>query len=293
MFLKTLTKIKLHVKEGFKMLQKEANGNVEFDKEVFKKRFFELRESMNKSQSEFAEFLGIPTGSVGGYESGVKTPNSATLFKVAKKCNVSSDYLLGLSNVKSIDAEVNAVCEYTGLSEKSVEHLHNIVLQSKNDFIEKETQDEIDKVVSNRNKTLQDAEVYYDEHPEMNSEVSLAELQKRWLEDDEDAIDMYLSTNSFKANLIKQTINLLLSHTLSEELLRNLSMYLQTKFSSNKIITAVIEKIPVEIDTKYLESAYLFDFLESLKKLHEEQALYSLADIEAIKKEGAANGNDN
>lgn len=102
------------------MSQKEVNAEYIFDVSVFRERFHKLRKSFKLSQAEFAAFLEIPTGSVGGYESGDKTPNSATLFKIAKKCNISTDYLLGLSDVQSTNAELKAVCEYTGLSEKAI-----------------------------------------------------------------------------------------------------------------------------------------------------------------------------
>lgn len=105
------------------MSQKEVNAAYKFDVNIFKERFYKLRKSLNYSQAEFAAFLEIPTGSVGGYENGDKTPNSATLFKIAKKCNVSTDYLLGISNIKSTDTELKAVCNYTGLSEKSIEKI--------------------------------------------------------------------------------------------------------------------------------------------------------------------------
>ncbi len=42
------------------------------DINIFKKRFYKLRENAKMSQFDFAKFLGIPTGSVGDYENGKK-----------------------------------------------------------------------------------------------------------------------------------------------------------------------------------------------------------------------------
>ena len=106
------------------MSQKEAKQMPEFDENLFRERFIELREDYDMKQAEFAEFLGIPTGSVGGYESGKKFPNGKTLFKISKKCNISADYLIGLSDVKSTNIEVKSICDYTGLSEMAVAKLH-------------------------------------------------------------------------------------------------------------------------------------------------------------------------
>ena len=106
------------------MSQKEAKQMPEFDENLFRERFIELREDYDMKQAEFADFLGIPTGSVGGYESGKKFPNGKTLFKISKKCNISADYLIGLSDVKSPDIEIKAICDYIGLSEMSVNKIH-------------------------------------------------------------------------------------------------------------------------------------------------------------------------
>lgn len=51
------------------------------------------------------------------------------LVKLSKCFGVSTDYLLDRTDVKSIDPNVQAICQYTGLSESAVEHLHTCVEQ--------------------------------------------------------------------------------------------------------------------------------------------------------------------
>ena len=46
------------------------------------------------------------------------------LVQFAEYFGVSVDYLLGLSDVETPDTDLRSVCEYTGLSQKSVETLH-------------------------------------------------------------------------------------------------------------------------------------------------------------------------
>lgn len=91
----------------------------------FHLNFQGLREEKGMTQKEFADFLGIATGAVGGYENRTRTPNTKQLLNICQKCNVSADYLLGLEEITKPDNELKFVCEYTGLSERAVVILHN------------------------------------------------------------------------------------------------------------------------------------------------------------------------
>lgn len=88
---------------------------------IFAERFSQLRGEM--TQGEFADFLGISRPTVGFYENGTRIPDALVLRQIAEKCNVSSDWLLGLSHVRTPSADVKEVCAETGLSERAVECL--------------------------------------------------------------------------------------------------------------------------------------------------------------------------
>ena len=85
---------------------------------VFADRFIELRGK--RTQDEFAKFLGISRPTVGFYESGQRIPDAVVLRQIAEKCNVSTDYLLGLTDEKTLDQNIQAICKKTGLTEKAV-----------------------------------------------------------------------------------------------------------------------------------------------------------------------------
>ena len=91
---------------------------------VFKERFNKLRGE--KSQEEFAEFLGISRPTVGFYENGSRLPDALTLSQIARKCNVSADWLLGLSNTRQYSGTLSDACNYTGLSEEVIDFFHSI-----------------------------------------------------------------------------------------------------------------------------------------------------------------------
>ena len=85
---------------------------------------FQLRKNSGLKREELAEYLGCSSAAVGNYENGNRNPDFDTLVKIADKFNVSTDYLLGRSENKTTDIKIQAICDYTGLSENSIETLN-------------------------------------------------------------------------------------------------------------------------------------------------------------------------
>lgn len=85
----------------------------------FTKRFRELRGK--RDNTEFAKFLGISRQTVGFYYNGDRIPDAMMLKQIAEKCGVSTDYLLGLTDTQSTNADARAAVEYTKLPERSCE----------------------------------------------------------------------------------------------------------------------------------------------------------------------------
>ncbi len=61
-------------------------------------RIKELRSSMNMTQREFSTFVGCTAATLSAYENGSKSPSLEIIKGIAEKCNVSIDWLCGLSN---------------------------------------------------------------------------------------------------------------------------------------------------------------------------------------------------
>lgn len=93
--------------------------------DAFSLRLKELREASGMNQDQLAKELGVSRGSISFYENGDRVPDIEFLFQMSKFFSVSTDWLLGLSPVKEIDGELRQVCQYTGLSDKSVSLLHS------------------------------------------------------------------------------------------------------------------------------------------------------------------------
>ncbi len=62
----------------------------------------ELRLARNWTQAELARKLGITRNGVNAWEQGLSAPSLASVIELSKVFSVSSDYLLGLSNLDTI-----------------------------------------------------------------------------------------------------------------------------------------------------------------------------------------------
>lgn len=66
----------------------------------FPDRLKELRKIKNLKQTEMAAFLELNTRTYQDYEYGKVTPNAPMLTKLAEYFGVTTDFLLGLSDVR-------------------------------------------------------------------------------------------------------------------------------------------------------------------------------------------------
>ena len=75
------------------------------------------------SQRDLAEHLGQKPNVVSYWCSGTRTPNAQQIAEIGRFLNVSADYLLGLTDVASVDTDVNNAALATGLTEEGVSTL--------------------------------------------------------------------------------------------------------------------------------------------------------------------------
>lgn len=64
-------------------------------------RLYELRRAKNITQQRLAIDLGVDQASISSYECGKYLPTIEVLLKLAEYFGVSTDYLLGLTNIKT------------------------------------------------------------------------------------------------------------------------------------------------------------------------------------------------
>ena len=92
-----------------------------------------------KTYQDIADETGVPKASISKYINDNGEAGINSLVKIARYFNVSTDYLLGLTPVKTgVDTNegrlVRSICEYTGLSEDAVEKLHGYTKDIKIDL---------------------------------------------------------------------------------------------------------------------------------------------------------------
>ena len=86
---------------------------------MFSERVKELRLSLGINQVEFGRRLNVSKQCVSNWENGNIQPSIDMLRKIAEKFSVSADYLLGLDDIRTIDA--------TGLTSEQILHIQNVV----------------------------------------------------------------------------------------------------------------------------------------------------------------------
>lgn len=100
-----------------------GNVTTDFVQDKFTARLKELRGE--KSLQEISEAIGISRVSLGYYETGNRKPDIEILYKIAKFYGVSADYLIGISDVRTPDIDIQSISSKTGLSEKAIEKVYH------------------------------------------------------------------------------------------------------------------------------------------------------------------------
>ncbi|MBO3445849.1 helix-turn-helix transcriptional regulator [Clostridium sp. CCUG 7971] len=92
-------------------------------------RISKARRHMNMNQKELAIKANITEGSLSRYENDIREPKAAALTQLAKALEVSTDYLLGISDEMEV--------ENNSLDDKSEIEFEAIVKEAENQFIQR------------------------------------------------------------------------------------------------------------------------------------------------------------
>lgn len=96
----------------------EANKN-----SCFPSRLRELRKEKGVSQDALSKELGVTKSTIGLWETGDTLPDAKAIFDLANYFGVSADWILGRSDIQSVDNDVRKIHDMLPLSEKAINSL--------------------------------------------------------------------------------------------------------------------------------------------------------------------------
>ncbi len=98
---------------------------------TFSTRIKELRQNKNLRQEQVARLIGVNKSAISTYENDIRQPSFEILVRLANLYRVSTDYLLGQTNNRSVDLsglseeEAVLICDLVSLMSKKNEKLNN------------------------------------------------------------------------------------------------------------------------------------------------------------------------
>lgn len=107
----------------------------------FGERLEDLIKLNHTTAAAVARETGVPQSGISEYINGNKkrtdgrSPDCANIIALAKHFSVSTDYLLGLTDTKSINEDVQAVCCVTGLREDNIYNLMGLIEPSETPYL--------------------------------------------------------------------------------------------------------------------------------------------------------------
>jgi len=101
---------------------------------TFNQRFKALREENKLTQEELAKILGVGRSTIAGYETKSKQPHYDLLTKIASYFDVSTDYLLGQTNIKKYNDALLAFNSTENLTDEDLAMVRTLIenLKKKN-----------------------------------------------------------------------------------------------------------------------------------------------------------------
>lgn len=87
----------------------------------------ELRENLNMTQEEFAKAINISRSALSNYERSFRQPEYDVLKKIAKFCNVTTDYILEL-DIKPTTEQKSII---DAIKTLNVEETHKVIEMTK------------------------------------------------------------------------------------------------------------------------------------------------------------------
>lgn len=203
----------------------------------FAVRLNELLKDKNITQEQLCRDTEISLGALSKYRNGLSEPKITNLRIIADYLDVSTDYLLGKTEIKNPDTNIRAICAYTGLSPEVIEMLKSLSAEYvKPEFLQELSTKDLElglrKTAIDMSKIL--AEIYPESRisPEINEKLTtfynlmqeLTHTKARYTDEEFSSYVKWRQNIVDKENL--KAINLLLSSYTGLKIINSIAHYL-------------------------------------------------------------------
>lgn len=96
---------------------------MEFNRDKYIRRLRELSDFDARKDIEIAKDIGISRSSLSKYKKGTTMPDLEILVRLAQTFGVTTDYLLGVTDIKATNVSERFICEKIGLTPDAVKKL--------------------------------------------------------------------------------------------------------------------------------------------------------------------------
>lgn len=241
---------------------------------------FQALVDKEKSRDVIAKAIKCNTSTITKHYNGDRTISTEYIIKYSKYFNVSADYLLGLSDVATMDKDIKFVCDYTGLSEEAINTLHQSTGRI-NNKCGLSADEEIIKAIqqfSNISKEeLQRDEVNYD-----------FEKVNKILSDEIKSIERFYEEEKIHLALISCFLS---NDDILHEFTKSIKIYMNTKEKIKKfeteyetygILNDELDEL-ISSECKDIISKFKIDELIRTQKIHIKEELISQIDYPIFK----------
>ena len=142
----------------------KKKGSFDHYNDPLPSRLRALMKDHNITQDQLSKAVGVSRGSIGQYANGDSAPKYDALIAIAKYFNVSTDYLLGLANSRSVDISTREICARTNLTDGAFSALSSL---SRSDIDRIFIANEIIEYICSNPAFLDDFSRYFDANLEI------------------------------------------------------------------------------------------------------------------------------
>lgn len=215
-------------------------------KSITGERLIKLRNEKKLNQEDIAKVIGFHRAKVSKFETGEKSIDIESLKILANYYGTTTDYILGISDVRSLDIEIEKISRYTGLTEDAIKLLHELAQQNSGESVSDTCKKKIEKI-----------------EKQFNDSENVSEIEEC---DKNEQIEIAKSASKSIAESQLSALNYILTQDETQRFLTDLFLHLFSEVKDNEdIMSAIItlkSKESQPEDKTQIEKGFYFNLLD-------------------------------